>query len=156
MHIKQLKIKHLNMFNSESKLQKSTSGTDVNPNSSNRILAGTIIEGSIQTEGHIRIDGTLMGSITCKGKIVIGATGRVEGEIKCQNADVEGTIKANISVSELLSLKATAKLTGDIYANKLSIEPGATFTGTCSMGAIIKDLQHGNKSGESKRAEKTA
>ncbi len=143
------------MFNSENKSQKSNNGTDVNPNSSNRILAGTIIEGSIQTEGHIRIDGTLIGSITCKGKIVIGSTGKVEGDIKCQNADIEGTIKANISVSELLSLKSTAKLTGDIYANKLAIEPGAMFTGSCSMGAIIKDMQHG-KSGEAQRTQKTA
>lgn len=143
------------MFGSENKTNKTAGGADVNPNASNRILAGTVVEGSIQTEGHIRIDGVLNGSLTCKGKIVIGPTGKVEGEIKCQNADVEGTVKANISVSELLSLKATAKLTGDIYTNKLAIEPGATFTGTCSMGAIIKDLQHG-KSAEPQRAEKTA
>ena len=37
--------------------------------------------------------------------------------------------------------KETAKLTGDIVANKLSIEPGASFTGSCSMGAVIKDIK---------------
>lgn len=144
------------MFTNNKDTNKSTGGVEVNGNSSNRILAGTIIEGTIQTEGHIRIDGMLIGSITCKGKIVIGPTGKVEGDIKCQNADIEGSIKANISVSELLSLKATAKITGDIYTNKLSIEPGASFTGTCSMGAIIKDMQNGRKAGEEHRAEKTA
>lgn len=143
------------MFTNNKSTTKATSNGDVNPNASNRIIAGTVIEGNIQSEGHIRIDGTLTGTLTCKGKIVIGPTGRVEGEIKCQNAEIEGTIKANISVSELLSLKSTAKLSGDIYTNKLSIEPGASFTGTCSMGAIIKDMQHA-KTGERQQTEKTA
>ena len=72
----------------------------------------------------IRVDGTLKGSINTKGKVVIGSTGIVEGDVVCQNADVSGEIKAKISVSELLALKSTAKLDGDIVTNKLAIEPG--------------------------------
>ena len=109
-------------------------------NSVNLIGAGTKIKGNIQSEGDIRIDGTLIGTITSKGKVVVGSTGTVEGEITCENADISGTIKVKISVSNILLLKPTAKLTGDIVTSKLAIESGATFSGSCSMGAVVKDI----------------
>ncbi|MEI8203920.1 MAG: polymer-forming cytoskeletal protein [Bacteroidota bacterium] len=99
----------------------------------NLLGAGTTIKGEIISNGDFRIDGTLVGSINSKGKLVIGASGSVEGSIICQNADFSGNIKAKIEVAELLTLKATAKLTGDIVIGKLSIEPGAQYTGTCNM-----------------------
>lgn len=121
----------------------------------NLIGAGTIIQGDIKTNGDIRIDGTLTGSISVKGKLVIGVSGSVEGEISCQNADISGTVKAKVTVAELLSLKASAKLSGDIITNKIAIEPGAVFSGSCSMGGVIKDIK-GERSEKSKFAEKTA
>jgi cytoskeletal protein CcmA (bactofilin family) len=121
----------------------------------NLIGAGTTIEGDITTNGDMRIDGTLTGMIHVKGKLVVGPAGSVEGEIICQNADVSGTIKGKIGVAELLSLKSSAKLTGDIITNKIAIEPGAAFSGTCSMGGIIKDIK-GGQSEAARVAEKTA
>ena len=121
----------------------------------NLIGAGTVIQGDIKTNGDIRIDGTLTGSISVKGKLVIGVSGSVEGEIICQNADISGTVKAKVTVAELLSLKASAKLSGDIVTNKIAIEPGAVFSGSCSMGGVIKDIK-GERSEKSKFAEKTA
>ena len=123
----------------------------------NLIDAGTIINGDIQTEGNIRIDGTLTGTITAKGKVVVGETGKIEGEIYCQNADISGTLKAKITVSELLSLKSTANLVGEINTKKLAIEPGADFSGTCSMGAVIKEMSYGESvTEELQSAEATA
>ena len=84
---------------------------------------------------------------------MLGREGIIEGDIECKDADISGTIKAKISVSQLLSLKATAKLNGDIITNKLSIEPGAEFTGSCSMGAVIKDIKD---AGKTEPKEKTA
>ncbi|MDO9185747.1 MAG: polymer-forming cytoskeletal protein [Bacteroidia bacterium] len=121
----------------------------------NLIGAGTIIEGDVTTNGDIRIDGSLKGSITVKGKLVIGVSGSIDGEAICQNADVSGTVKGKISVSELLSLKASAKLTGDIITNKIAVEPGAVFSGSCSMGGVIKDIK-GERTDKQKLAEKTA
>jgi len=100
----------------------------------NIIGNGTKITGNIETSGDIRIDGVLLGNLSTQGKIVIGATGSVEGEVVCVNSDVSGQLKGKISVKELLSLKATAKIFGDIITNKLAIEPNAIFTGTCNMG----------------------
>lgn len=124
----------------------------------NLIGAGTVITGEIKSSGDIRIDGTVVGSVTTKGKIVLGSTGAVEGEMFCQNADLSGKLKGNITVSELLSLKSTANLIGDITTAKLAIEPGANFSGSCSMGAVIKDIKHSGSAAEqrTKAAEKTA
>lgn len=101
----------------------------------NLLGAGTTIKGDITTQGDFRIDGTLNGSIQSTGKIVVGHTGSVEGTIICQNADISGSVKAKVDVTELLVLKATAKLLGDIQVGKLSIEPGALFNGNCSMNS---------------------
>ena len=108
----------------------------------NMIGAGTIITGDIKSKGDIRVDGTLKGSINTEGKVVLGVNGIIEGDVICTDADVSGVINAKITVSQLLGLKSTAKLNGDIITNKLSIEPGATFTGSCSMGAVIKDIKN--------------
>ena len=121
----------------------------------NIIGAGTTIEGDITTNGDMRIDGSLTGSINVKGKLVVGPSGMVEGEIICQNADVSGTIKGKIGVAELLSLKSSSKLNGDIITNKIAVEPGAAFSGSCSMGGVIKDMKGGTTE-KTQLTEKTA
>ena len=91
------------------------------------------------------------------GKVVVGKKGKVEGEINCSNADISGEVNAKTNVSQLLSLKATAKLFGDIVINKLAIEPGASFTGKCSMGeSVVKDIKDGEKKQAQEKQEKTA
>jgi cytoskeletal protein CcmA (bactofilin family) len=99
----------------------------------NLLGSGTVVKGEIKLNGDFRIDGTFIGSIQCKGKIVVGVTGIVDGEIECQNADFSGDIKATVKVAELLTLKESARFTGDITTNKLAIEPGAKFSGNCVM-----------------------
>ena len=116
--------------------------TDNDSPSVNLIGNGTVIKGSIQSDGDIRIDGTLIGSIVSKGKVVVGPSGNVEGDIACNDADISGNLKVKITVSEVLLLKPSAKLSGDIITNKLAIESGATFSGTCSMGAVVKDISN--------------
>jgi len=99
----------------------------------NRIVTGTRIHGEIETKGDIRIDGTVVGTLNIQGKLVLGSAGKIEGEIKCKNAEVMGQIEGEIKVSELLSLKASSTLKGDIITNKISIEPGANISGTINM-----------------------
>lgn len=110
-----------------------------NENTSVNILgAGTSINGDINCDGDIRIDGNLIGNLKTKGKLVIGQTGSIKGEILCKNADISGALEGKITVEELLSLKSTSKLLGDIKnTDKLNIEPGAVFTGTCNMGGNV-------------------
>lgn len=99
----------------------------------NTIAQGTKITGGVSAVGDFRLDGTLEGNITLNGKLVVGETGYVKGNVVCQNANIIGRVEGNISVKELLSLNNTANVKGDILINRLSIEPGATFSGTCRM-----------------------
>jgi cytoskeletal protein CcmA (bactofilin family) len=117
----------------------------------NMIGAGTTILGDVISKGDIRVDGILKGSVNTEGKVVLGKEGVIEGDVVCKDADISGIVKAKITVSQLLTLKTSSKLKGDIITNKLSIEPGAAFTGSCSMGAVIKDLKDAGK--EDKKAK---
>jgi len=99
----------------------------------NRIVSGTKIKGDIETTSDLRFEGMLTGNLKTKGKLIIGSTGEVKGEVDCKNCDVEGKIDGKIIVSELLTLKATSIIIGDIVAKRLAIEPGAKFTGNCQM-----------------------
>lgn len=121
----------------------------------NIIRGGTEIQGDIRCKGDIRIDGKLIGNLISDGKVVVGEQGVVEGTIKCANATISGGVKVSIVVNELLSLKSTANLVGEISTNKLQIEPGANFSGSCKMGAVIKGIDEGKEEKEGKR-EKTA
>lgn len=111
----------------------------------NIITAGTKIKGDITATGDFRLDGMLEGNIQLNGKLVVGDTGIVKGNIMCQNANIIGTVDGNLSVKELLSLHATARITGDILINKLSIEPGAVFTGRCRMLDEIRAKQESSE-----------
>ncbi len=121
---------------------------EITGQSINLIGAGTSIEGEVKSSGDIRIDGIINGSVISKAKVVIGATGSVEGDVTCQNADVSGIVKGKIIVSEMLFLKSTARITGDINASKLVVESGASFTGSCNMGPMIKDMKYGERAAE--------
>lgn len=99
----------------------------------NIIGGGTTIKGDIDCTGDMRIDGKVTGNLKISGKIVIGPTGDIKGQITCKNSEIEGKVDGKIFVGELLVLKSTAAILGDIATTKLAIEPGATFTGNCKM-----------------------
>jgi cytoskeletal protein CcmA (bactofilin family) len=110
-------------------------------NSSNVIGKGTTIEGNIETSGNIRIEGKVIGNIKSKAKVALGNSSQIEGNVSAQNADIEGHVKGKIDILEVLVLKATCVITGDITTGKLVIEPGATFNGSCKMGAGLRDFK---------------
>lgn len=107
-------------------------------NSINIISNRTTIKGDVISEGDLRIDGVVEGSLSIKGKLVIGNSGKIKGNITCQNADISGKVEGNIEVKELLLLQNNSCINGDISIGKLSIEPGAIFTGKCSMVSAQK------------------
>ncbi len=118
--------------------------TQAAPNStiSNRINHGTVVEGTIESDGDLRIEGTIRGTLQTKAKVAVGPTGLIEGDVHCKSADIEGRITGDIEVSEVLTLKATARVEGNIYTAKIVIENGAHFDGICNMGA--KERKIGN------------
>ncbi len=113
----------------------------INPQVINLIAKGTNITGDLLSDGDIRIDGELTGNLETKGRLVIGASGRLEGDVKCKSCEIAGTQKGKLFIEELLSLKASSAVSGEIITGKLSIEPGAFFAGTCTM----RDESSGNE-----------
>jgi cytoskeletal protein CcmA (bactofilin family) len=110
----------------------------------NVIAKNTIIVGDIKADGDFRIDGTLEGNLTIKGKVIIGATGSVKGSIIAGIADIEGESSGSLKVEKTLTVKSIAKISGDVVVGKLSIEPGADFNATCIMKGIIKNVENSN------------
>lgn len=104
---------------------------------SNRILAGTAIQGDVQTDGDIRVDGTIKGNLKVSGKLVIGQHGSVEGEVECKNAALAGKFVGILKVSQMLSLEGSALIEGNVQTEKLSVEPGAAINGSISMGTVM-------------------
>ena len=110
-------------------------------NNINLISAGTKVSGDIESASGIRIDGHLKGKMSIKGKVVIGSTGQIVGDVSCQLIEVSGKVNGNIQASELVSLKSSAIIQGEIITKKLAIEPGAVFTGSCKMDGSIDGKQ---------------
>lgn len=137
------------MFKKPKQIKMAKNG-EFDTNSVTTISTGTIVKGDISSEGDFRIVGKLVGSIRSKGKVVIGQNGIVEGDIFCQNADFAGTVKGNVEVENLLLLKATVNLNGNIKTGKLSIESGALFSGNCTM-SNSSSSKPANESGETKK-----
>lgn len=118
------------MFNKE---KNNTTAERAIGKSATLISAGTTLTGNLQSEGDLRIDGTIKGNVTSAAKVIIGATGFVEGLVMGQQADIAGKVTGNIEVKELLQLREQCIVEGNIAAGKLQIEPTATFNGQCTM-----------------------
>lgn len=114
-------------------------------NSSNIIGKGTVLHGNIETYGNIRIEGKIVGDIKTKSKAACGHSSYIEGNVLAQNAEIAGHVTGKVEISELLILKPSAIISGDIITNKLIVESGATFNGGCKMGVKIKEISIGDK-----------
>lgn len=117
----------------------------------NRILPGTKIKGDIESTGDLRIDGEIEGNVTLQGKLIIGEQGAVVGDIRCSEAIVSGKHVGTALVTELLTLTASAKVQGEVQVAKLSVEVGAAFTGSCKMGAVVRQMEKSNESTQGER-----
>ena len=107
----------------------------------NKIAQGTKIIGDIVAKGGVRIEGTIEGTIKTPGKIVVGKTGNIQGKIECDSADIEGKFMGNLLVADILTLRSTAVIEGEVVTGKLAIEPGAAFNATCAMKGAVKILK---------------
>ncbi len=122
-----------NKTKTEQNMSKLNAGSESISQSINIISEGTKIKGDIIANGDIRIDGELLGNISAKGRLVIGPKGKIEGQILCNNIEISGNVKGKITASELINMKSTSQILGDIIAGKLSVEPGSLFSGSCVM-----------------------
>jgi len=118
------------MFGNSSKKENNSSAQG----GINSLGQGTKLVGDLNAQNDMRIDGTLEGNLSCAGKLILGPKGLISGQIDCQNAVIEGSIDGVIRVKELLQVKESANITGEITTAKLMVQPGAIFNVKCSMG----------------------
>ena len=125
------------------KKEKQTQVTERNVISKNTSFIGDII-----SEGDFRIEGAVEGTIQTAGRVIIGKSGSVKGKVTCNNADIDGKFSGELLVNSLLTLKATAKISGEVIISKLSVEPGAEFNASCAMKGSVKELKNEKQSKE--------
>lgn len=100
------------------------------------ISSAATIDGNLKVEGDVKIDGTVKGTVSSKGKVIIGTSGLIEGDILCQHAEVSGKVNGKLKIADILFLKSNARVDGDIHTGKLVMESGVQFNGNCSMGSV--------------------
>ncbi|GJM32359.1 MAG: hypothetical protein DHS20C18_13600 [Saprospiraceae bacterium] len=145
----------------ESKSKGGVSSASPSTHSLNSLVKGTVVDGSVKAESDIRVDGTIKGKLNCEAKVIIGPTGFVEGEIKCKNAVVEGRFEGVMIVEELLNVRESAQVKGDVTTGKLIVQPGGVFNVTCNMGGLNQKMninhkgfqQEGTKDAKGKEAK---
>jgi cytoskeletal protein CcmA (bactofilin family) len=108
----------------------STSGSG---HSLNSLVQGTIVEGDVSSKNDIRIDGMIKGSLRCEAKVIVGPSGAIEGQVTCQSAVFEGSFEGELTVKELLTIKESAKVSGQVRYGKLVVQPGAVLAGDVRM-----------------------
>lgn len=93
----------------------------------------SVIRGNIHCNHSLRINGRVVGNILALGKVVIGTNGFVEGNIIAQELDLMGEVIGKLIIKDTLSLKANARILGDVETAYLVVEKGAKYMGGCKM-----------------------
>lgn len=91
------------------------------------------LEGNFTGDGDVVIEGMLIGNLTTKGDVRVGANAMIEAEVRAKNATIAGKLKGNLTVSNNLKLTGTSNISGDIKAMTLAIDEGAVINGKILM-----------------------
>ena len=112
---------------------KITKTVEQNVNDVSRIAQGAAIRGDFYSAADIRVDGQVDGTLCSEGKVVVGETARLSGKMFCTNVDFWGKMDGDIFVKDLLSLKSSAVVNGNIHVRKIQVEMGAQINGSFKM-----------------------
>lgn len=113
----------------------------------NTILGkGSNVQGDFAAEGSTRVDGVVNGNIKITGTLIVGAEGKINGNIEAMSAIIGGEVVGNVNVSDKIEMTATARVLGDIVTKFIVIDEHAVFQGGCDM----------NQDASSKRNNKAA
>jgi cytoskeletal protein CcmA (bactofilin family) len=99
---------------------------------------GMNVVGDCETEGSIRIEGSITGSVRAGKAVVVGEGAWVKGDISTQDAVVSGKVTGTIVAASRLEVKATSQIEGDVHACRLQLEEGGVLNGTVNMGSASK------------------
>ncbi len=98
------------------------------------IARGVRVEGEFHSQGDVVIEGDVQGTIFAAGTLTIGSEARIVANITAQEAVISGTIKGDITVEKQAVFHATANITGDLKAERVTVEAGAVINGKVQIG----------------------
>ena len=102
---------------------------------------GSEIEGKYRCTGTVMLNAKLRGEITAKDTLIIGERGVVHATVRATNVVVRGEVVGNVTASECVELKGTARVTGDVEAAVVILEKGAVLDGHCRMTKVKPETQ---------------
>jgi cytoskeletal protein CcmA (bactofilin family) len=150
------------MFGSNKKEAAKSKGSAIIPSTANHslnsLVGGTVINGAVNSDSDIRIDGKIEGKLFCKAKVIIGPTGFVQGEVRCENAVIEGKFDGHLYVNDLLNVRESADVKGEVQTQKLIVQSGAAFNVSCQMGKVkqpVSNVAAGNSSSNKENVKTT-
>lgn len=110
---------------------------------------GMTIVGDCQTDGTVRIEGAVEGSVKAGKAIVIGKQGRVAGDIVTQDAVISGAVEGTVTAASRLELQATCRIDGEVHTRRMQLEEGAVLNGNVVMGPdAVKEPSSGGTRSE--------
>ena len=98
------------------------------------IAADTRIKGEMSFERTARIQGHFDGKISGKGELQVAPSAKCRAEVETDNVVIDGTIEGNVRAAQRLQLNSKARLKGDIVAERLTTEEGASIVGHVTVG----------------------
>ncbi len=98
------------------------------------IGAGMTLVGDTDTDGSLRIEGTIRGSVRAGKSVVVGKDGLVDGSVFTQDAVIAGRVSGGIHAESRLELQATSEVAGEIVAPRMQVEEGAKGQGQVAVG----------------------
>ncbi len=92
------------------------------------------VDGTIEFQGTIRLDGTVKGKIKSSGgTVIVGEKAVVDAEVFVGTAIIMGEVRGTIDAEERIEVYPPGRVVGDIQAPVISIEEGGLFNGNCAM-----------------------
>jgi cytoskeletal protein CcmA (bactofilin family) len=105
------------------------------------IAAGTRIDGDLETDGVIRVEGIVEGSVRAARQVLVGRQGTITGDIVTREAVVGGRVEGTISASERLEVQSTAVIVGDIITRAVAVIEGAKINGTVRIADAREPIE---------------
>ena len=106
---------------------------------------GAVCHGDFTAPDSARIDGEIKGDVTINGALIIGASGKVNGEVRAINVFIAGEVHGNVDASDgKLELSDTGTLIGNVRTRSIVIDENAHFQGNCTMTHVGETTQGGD------------
>ncbi|MCY3714159.1 MAG: polymer-forming cytoskeletal protein [Gemmatimonadetes bacterium] len=121
------------------------------------IAKGAEMNGSMDVEGNVRVDGTVHGDVRATEGVEVGKTGRIFGSsIESKTAVIHGYVESHLIVSQHILLGGKSTLVGDLNTKTLVIEEGAVFHGNSAMMDEPAGSDRANKANQANQANQAS